>query len=283
MPNWGITATLAISSTINYAKAIGGTSPATSGMTLLGVYIYLESHAAQCRLAVYQGGDLATGPDGATLIEDVGQTSGSDTGWVYVASSTNPALAASTPTWIGWKASSGPVNRASANSGDAGDFQSARGRFNAAAITLDEETAWPDPWPVDGGSFQDAWHSIYLVYSVAPSGYTVTAESGSFSVTGTAAGLEHDHRLGADAGSFTLTGTAAGLEYGRKLAAASGAYSVAGTAVSLEYGRRLGAAAGSYAVTGTAATLTYTPGTPGYPAHYFAKASHYNPGHRSRS
>jgi len=120
----------------------------------------------------------------------------------------------------------------------------------------------PGAWDLGGGLGGD--DGIIWTAAIEPGGggaYTLTAESGS----------------------LALAGTAASLEYGRKLAAGSGAHSVAGTAASLEYGRKLGAAAGSYAVTGTAASLTYTPGAPGYPAHYFAKASHYNPGHRSRS
>lgn len=65
--------------------------------------------------------------------------------------------------------------------------------------------------------------------------------------------------LDALAGSYTYTGTAAGLLVGRVVAGGAGAYTLTGTAANLVKGSLVGAASGSYALTGTAATLTYTP------------------------
>jgi hypothetical protein len=61
----------------------------------------------------------------------------------------------------------------------------------------------------------------------------------------------------ADAGSYAVTGTNAALKFGRKVTADAGSSSVTGTPATLKVGRRVSAAAGSYAATGTDATLTY--------------------------
>jgi len=118
----------------------------------------------------------------------------------------------------------------------------------------------------------------------------LTAESGTFNVTGTAANLEHHRVLDAGAGAFAVTGTAAGLvqdfavagEAGSflvtgtdatltvsanaVLAADAGAFAVTGTAANLEQHSVLVAASGTFAWTGTQATLIYdsvVEGTPG--------------------
>jgi len=98
-----------------------------------------------------------------------------------------------------------------------------------------------------------------IVYSVPTGGtnYTLTADSGSFTLTGTDANLEYGRKLAADSGSFAVTGTDANLEFGRELIADSGAFSVTGTDANLEYGRRLSADSGAFALTGTDANLEF--------------------------
>lgn len=68
---------------------------------------------------------------------------------------------------------------------------------------------------------------------------TLSAESGTFTITGTAANLEYGREVDPASGSYTITGTAANLEYGRRLSADSGSFSVAGTAANTEYHRVL--------------------------------------------
>jgi hypothetical protein len=92
----------------------------------------------------------------------------------------------------------------------------------------------------------------------APSGatnYDLTADAGSYAITGTAAGLVAARRLAADAGSYAITGTDAGLAKGVRLTADAGTFTVTGTAATLTVARRLTADSASYAVTGTAAGL----------------------------
>lgn len=118
-----------------------------------------------------------------------------------------------------------------------------------------------------------------------PSGtaYTLTADPGAVTITGTAATLRAARRLAADAGAESITGTAASLKYGRLLSAGAGSvlingtaatllysgankvlaanagvYSITGTAANLLAGRRLTGDAGAYSITGTDATLIYS-------------------------
>ena len=69
--------------------------------------------------------------------------------------------------------------------------------------------------------------------------YTLTAEAGSFTITGQDANLEHHRSLAADAGSFTITGFDATLTYNPVQS------------------YTLTADAGSFVITGSPATLTY--------------------------
>jgi hypothetical protein len=97
---------------------------------------------------------------------------------------------------------------------------------------------------------------IFPEASASAGAYTLTASPGSFSVTGTAAGLKFGRVLAASSGSVLVSGTAATLKKGYSLQAASGSVSISGTAASLKLGRVLQASSASFAVTGTAATLT---------------------------
>lgn len=87
--------------------------------------------------------------------------------------------------------------------------------------------------------------------------YTLTAPSGSYAETGTAATLRLGRKVGASSGTYTETGTAAGLRRGYTVAAGSGTYTETGTAAGLKATRRLTASSGSYSETGTAATLRF--------------------------
>lgn len=85
--------------------------------------------------------------------------------------------------------------------------------------------------------------------------YTLTADSGTFTLTGTAASLEVGRVLSAASGSFALTGTAASLEVGREVNADSGTFTLAGQDASLEVGRRLVAESGTFTFSGQTAGL----------------------------
>lgn len=86
-------------------------------------------------------------------------------------------------------------------------------------------------------------------------GYTLDAESGSVTITGTAAGLRASRTLVAGQGSVVVTGTAATLKASRVIDAESGEVLITGTDAILSTGYVLSAEEGLFEITGTPATL----------------------------
>jgi len=87
--------------------------------------------------------------------------------------------------------------------------------------------------------------------------YTLTADAGAFTLSGTAATLLWKQILDAAAGSFVLTGSAVTMNKGFTMAAAAGSFTLSGTAADLLHDHTLDAAAGSYTLSGTAAGLLH--------------------------
>lgn len=91
--------------------------------------------------------------------------------------------------------------------------------------------------------------------------YTLTAATGSFTLTGQSANLVVSRKLSAATGTYTLTGNAANLVVSRKLVAETGAYTLTGIAANLVYTPVSGATytltaqTGVFTLTGIAAAL----------------------------
>lgn len=137
---------------------------------------------------------------------------------------------------------------------DANTYQGGSGAYKAATATGSQAFTWSTGTSIN-------WRAVGAVFKAASGGaaYTLTADSGSFALTGTAASLLAGRKLTADAGSFTLTGTGANTLFGRKLTAEAASFALTGADAALKAGRLLSAEAGSFALTGTDATLTYEP------------------------
>jgi hypothetical protein len=88
---------------------------------------------------------------------------------------------------------------------------------------------------------------------------TLTADSGAYSLTGNAATLAFNRNLAATQATYTLTGDAANLAFNRVLGADTVGYSLTGNTATLAFNRVLGADTVGYSLTGSAATLDYTP------------------------
>lgn len=84
---------------------------------------------------------------------------------------------------------------------------------------------------------------------------TVSAVSGSFAFTGSAATTDKGDRVQAASGTFTITGSAASFRRTYVLGATTGSVAISGTAVTFKRGLVFPAGTGTYAITGTAATL----------------------------
>lgn len=85
--------------------------------------------------------------------------------------------------------------------------------------------------------------------------YTLTADAGSYALTGTALTLRVSRRLALDAEAFLLTGTALTLRPTKRLALGVGTYALTGTALTLRASRRLVLEAGALSLTGAALGL----------------------------
>jgi hypothetical protein len=85
--------------------------------------------------------------------------------------------------------------------------------------------------------------------------YTLTADGGSYGITGQTAGLSAARKVAAGQGSYALTGQAASLKMARKMAAGAGSYSLTGQDAGLRAIRKMAAEGGSYVLTGQAANL----------------------------
>ncbi len=92
-----------------------------------------------------------------------------------------------------------------------------------------------------------------LLLNAAAGAYTLTADGGSVSATGQAAGLLAGRRVSADAGAYAKTGQAAGLLVGRRVAADAGGYGASGQAAGVLATRRVAGDDGTYTLSGQAA------------------------------
>ena len=89
-------------------------------------------------------------------------------------------------------------------------------------------------------------------------GFTLTADSGSFALAGTAADLRRAANIAGESASFALTGAVAALSRGLGLDAESGVFALTGTAADLMAGAGLVAESGVFALTGSAVELVRT-------------------------
>lgn len=108
---------------------------------------------------------------------------------------------------------------------------------------------------VNDGTTTPTWTQIPSITIQEVTNYTLTADGGTFAMTGTAANTLYGRNLAAASGSFAYTGTAAGFLRGLRVIADSGSFGLTGTDVSLLRDAILAALGGTFDVTGTAATL----------------------------
>lgn len=180
---WGIITVGDLSTAVNHSRAMGGTSPDLDGMLLRSINVYVGStHTSQLRLAAYTGGNLSTGPAGASLLYDFGQTSGTSTNtWLFYESlGDDIIIPKNSPTWCAWKGNdSGFTIHYYSSSPSGSNYQTGQGRWDSASVSSDETVAYPSTWPADGGSFFDFWYSIYLQYMIRAYGYGMRFRAGN--------------------------------------------------------------------------------------------------------
>lgn len=98
------------------------------------------------------------------------------------------------------------------------------------------------------------------VKAPASGGITLTADQGTYTLTGQSVNLTIARRVTAAQGTYTLTGQDVTLRQGKTLTAAQGTYTLTGQSASLLVSRQISLAQGSYTLTGYEVTLTKSGG-----------------------
>lgn len=108
------------------------------------------------------------------------------------------------------------------------------------------------------------WFDEDLDAASGPAAFVLSADAGTYNITGFGTTFLRDLLLSANPGVYVITGSDATLAADRLLSANPGAYVITGAAATLLADRLLSAGAGSYTITGLDAVLIYTPigGTP---------------------
>lgn len=110
------------------------------------------------------------------------------------------------------------------------------------------------------GDLDTAEATVFTTWYLGSSGgaQTLTADPGTYTLTGSAATLTAARNFSADSGQYLLTGSAATLSIGRNLSAASGAYVLTGQSAGLTRTYNLSAGSGTFNLTGASATFLYS-------------------------
>lgn len=95
----------------------------------------------------------------------------------------------------------------------------------------------------------------YFVAAAGGGAFSLSIESGSFALTGSAVTLRPARSLPIETGSFAETGSDVTLRAGRKLAIDAGSFTLTGSNVTLKAARTLTIGAGSFTETGSDVTL----------------------------
>lgn len=95
------------------------------------------------------------------------------------------------------------------------------------------------------------------INTVGGGAFTLTADAGSYAVTGTDATLKVGRKVAANTDAYAVTGTDATLKVGYKVAANTDAYTVTGTDATLKVGYKIAANTDAYTLTGQDASLLY--------------------------
>ncbi|MGB9134072.1 MAG: LamG-like jellyroll fold domain-containing protein [Candidatus Bathyarchaeia archaeon] len=159
--NWGITSSsFTLNSTHTNYRYMSGISPDVGNMKVKKLHIRY-SGAGTVAIALYTGGIL-TDPTGATKRTEAYNVAVS-AGWNEI-DVPDYDWGRNTVTWIGWCRGGAGIYYSS-SSADAGDFQSARGRWDQTTPADANETI---SMPVNpgAGSFANYWYAMYVEYEI---------------------------------------------------------------------------------------------------------------------
>lgn len=140
-----------------------------------------------------------------------------------------------------------------------GEVDGGAGNVSATMFYRTENVASLDPGAMsNSASERGNVFTIAIAPAAGGGAYTLTADTGTLTLTGVAAGLAADRRLAAAAGALTLTGVAAGVAADRQLPADTSAVTLTGIAAGIAADHQLAADTGALTLTGVAADLAYS-------------------------
>lgn len=220
-----------------HASPIGATASATGSATGRPNPPSITPTNAGAHILICGGGAAATG---AAYTGPANFTTGFLTG---TTADTNDAMVGMGH-WEGW--TSGAVDPAQYTGGTTNAVDS------WAAYTIEIKPAARDT--------RVYWAELQVPAAPVAGGYTLTAQGGSYSLTGASAILRRDKYLIAQGGTYTYTGQQATITYSPGvvsyvLTAQGGNYSLAGASVQISRNRNIAASGGTYAISGAQAIL----------------------------
>lgn len=136
------------------------------------------------------------------------------------------------------------------SSGKIKDLNSGTTILHEGTFTSFDATGWTFNFTTAPGTARK-WIGLAIGPNASGGGFTLVADSGSYTLSGTLVDLKADRNVVADSGGYSLTGTDIGLAVGYKTLAESGTYNLTGTAINLKADRMMQALSGSYSLTGT--------------------------------
>jgi len=227
----------------NYVHAMKVTSPAGSNnLTEIGWWQSNGGNdAAAYECGIYSHDAVEDEPNAIVGSVSTGQsTTASTTAWNKY-TGLSQAITASTTYWLGvFVENVGGANRTDRTTGTGT-------RICTMAAAVELYTNWDDG---KSSSILDQTEAIFGKYEAA-GGFTLTADSGTFTQTGTAADLLKGSLVGADSGTYSQTGTDASLLFNRKITADGGTYTQTGSDISFLYDRVIDIETGEYLLTGS--------------------------------
>ena len=170
---WGITSSsFGFTATHTNYRYMGGTSPNLRNMTVTKLHI-MTTGSGTIAIGLYTGGTLSD-PTGAVKRTEAYNVAVS-AGWNEI-DMPDYYWENNTVTWIGWAHNTGVYY--STDLADAGDFQTANGRWNQPQPADADETA-AMPVNPDTGSFGSFWYAVYAEYELSTID-SLTANDGSY-------------------------------------------------------------------------------------------------------
>ena len=159
-------------------------------------------------------------------------------------------------------------DRASVGSGLRGGSLISAGNWDVA-LYAHLLTRMPDAWCAKASQLSSVWDAVFqprriwVPQSSVVSGYSITAQPGSYSITGQSSAITRSKHIVADVGSYSLSGQNATINYtptgtNYTITANHGTYSITGQVATLLRSKQIVADAGSYSLTGQNATINYS-------------------------